>query len=205
MEGEEMTEAPIDQLAAALGGAEPVIAAVEPDEWELPTPCSEWTVRNVANHLVSGNLLFARVLGGEELPPREELIAAGRVDLLGDDPVRPFRDSAGALLAAFRSEGVLARTVTVPAGTVPGQVALQLRIVEAMVHGWDIARATGRGADFPEEIVQQALEFSRAQLGRLGSAQAGRGPFAPPQPVADDAPTLDRLAALLGRPVTAPA
>jgi uncharacterized protein (TIGR03086 family) len=200
-----MTEAPIDQLATALGGAEPIIGAVGPDEWELPTPCSEWTVRNVANHLVSSNLLFARVLGGEQLPPREELIAASRVDRLGDDPVQAFRDSATAVLTAFRSEEALTRTVTVPAGTVPGQVALQLRIVEALVHGWDIARATGRRADFPEEIVQQALGFTRAQLGRLGGARAGGAPFAPPQPVADDAPALDRLAALLGRQVTAPA
>jgi uncharacterized protein (TIGR03086 family) len=81
-------------------------------------------------------------------------------------------------------------------------VALQLRIVEAVVHGWDLARAIGRRADFPEEIVQQALQFTRAQLGRLGSTQGGRGPFAPPEAVADDAPTSDRLAALLGRRVS---
>jgi uncharacterized protein (TIGR03086 family) len=196
-----MTAAPIDQLAAALDGAEPIIAAVGPDEWELPTPCSEWTVRDVVNHLVGGNLLFTRVLGGEPLPPREELIAASRADRLGDDPVGAFRDSAAAVLAAFGSDGALTRTVTVPAGTVPGSAALQLRIVEALVHGWDVAGATGRQAAFPDALVQQALDFTRAQLGRLGTAPAGRGPFAPPQPVADDAPALDRLAALLGRSV----
>jgi uncharacterized protein (TIGR03086 family) len=200
-----MTASPFDQLAAALDGAEKIVAGVGTDQWELPSPCSDWTVRGVVNHLVGGNRLFARILGGEELPAREELIAASRTDRLGDDPVAAYRESASELLAAFRADGVLERMFTVPAGTVPGRAAVGLRIVEALVHGWDVAQATGQRADFPEEIVQSALEFTRAQLARLPAAPPGRGPFAPPQPVDDDAPALDRLAALLGRPVPTPA
>jgi uncharacterized protein (TIGR03086 family) len=200
-----MTASPIDQLAAALDGAEKIVAGVGPDQWELPSPCTDWTVRAVVNHLVGGNRLFARILGGEELPAREELIAASRADRLGDDPVAAHRESATELLAAFRVDGVLERTFTVPAGTVPGRAALGLRIVEALVHGWDVTQATGQRAEFPEELVQQALDFTRVQLTRLPAAPPGRGPFAPPQPVDDAAPPLDRLAALLGRPVTTPA
>jgi uncharacterized protein (TIGR03086 family) len=89
--------------------------------------------------------------------------------------------------------------VTIPAGTLPGVVACELRVVEALVHGWDLARATGLPLDFPADLVEESIAFSRVQLGRL---PADRTPFGPSQPVADDAPPLDRLAALLGRSVS---
>jgi uncharacterized protein (TIGR03086 family) len=196
---------PVDDLTAALAGTEQLVAEIGPDEWELPTPCTDWSVRDVVNHLVGSNLLFVRVLGGEPLPPREQLLAAARTDRLGDDAVGAYRASAAALVDAFRAEGALERTVTVPAGTLPGIAALHLRIVEALVHGWDVARATGRSLTFPDGLVEQALAFTRDTLPRLPPRPAGQGPFGPSQPADDDAPPLDRLAALLGRPVTAPA
>jgi len=68
--------------------------------------------------------------------------------------------------------------------------------VETLVHGWDLARATGQPLAFPDEIVEVEIEISRKLLDGL---PPGRSSFAPPQPVADDAPAIDRLAALLGR------
>jgi uncharacterized protein (TIGR03086 family) len=197
--------APVDDLTAALAGTEQLVAGIGPDDWDLPTPCTEWSVRQVVNHLVSSNLLFVRVLGGEPLPPREELLAAARTDRLGEDAVGAYRASAAALVDAFRAEGALERLVTVPAGTFPGIAALHLRIVEALVHGWDLARATGRPLTVPDALVERELAFTRDTLPRLPPRPAGQGPFAPAQPVDDDAPPLDRLAALLGRPMTVPA
>ena len=109
-----------------------------------------------------------------------------------------YRDSAAGLLDAFRQPGVLEQTVTVPFGTVPGVVALHLRIVEMLVHGWDVARAIGYPATFPDDLAEQALAFSR---NKLPDVPADRSPFAPAQPVAEDAPAIDRLAACLGRSV----
>jgi len=195
--------APVENLAAALAGTEQLVAEIGPDEWGLPTPCTDWSVRDVVNHLVAGNLLFVRVFGGEPLPPREELLAASRTDRLGDDAAGAYRASAAALVDAFRVEGALERMVTVPAGTFPGIAALHLRIVEALVHGWDVARATGRPLTFPDGLVEQELAFTRDTLPRLPPRPAGQGPFAPAQPARDDAPALDRLAALLGRPAAA--
>lgn len=192
---------PVDDLTAALAGTEQLVAGIGPDAWGLPTPCTGWSVRDVVNHLVAGNLLFVRVLGGEQLPPREELLAASRADQLGDDASGAYRASAAALAGAFRADGALERMVTVPAGTVPGIAALHLRTVEAMVHGWDVARATGLPLAFPDGLVEQELAFTRDMLPRVPSAPAGQGPFAPAQQVPDDAPALDRLAGLLGRRV----
>jgi uncharacterized protein (TIGR03086 family) len=91
-------------------------------------------------------------------------------------------------------------TFTVPFGTVPGSVALHLRITELLVHGWDLAAATGQPARFPEDLAEQELAFTR---GALASVPAGRSPFGPPQPAPPGATPLDQLAALLGRSVTA--
>lgn len=192
-----MPAEPTDQLSIALDATARVIQAVRDDQWGDPTPCTNWKVRDVVNHLVVGHVMFARILRGE--PP-----AAGPAMLAsGPDFLSAYRDSAVALLAAFRQPGVLDQAFTVPIGTVPGIVALHLRVVEMLVHGWDVARAIGYPATFPDDLAEQALAFSR---GKLPDVPADRSPFAPPQPVADDAPAIDRLAACLGRSVaqTAP-
>jgi uncharacterized protein (TIGR03086 family) len=191
-----MTTAPLDALTTALDGTGTLVAAVRDGEWSLPTPCSGWDVRALVNHLVGGNRLFARVLNGEPLPPREELGRRAGEDQLGEDPGAAYRSSADQLRAAFAVPGVLDRVVSVPVGDLPGIAALHLRVVETLVHGWDLATATGRPAPFPDELAAAELRFSEDLLQRLPE---GRHPFAPSQPVGDDAPALDRLVALLGR------
>jgi uncharacterized protein (TIGR03086 family) len=171
---------------------EQLIAALRADQWAAPTPCTEWNVRNLVNHVVRGNRLFAAALRGEPPPPAEP------ADVLGDDPVAAYRAASNEMQEAFRQPGALDRVVNVPFGSVPGGVALHLRNTELLVHGWDLARATGQAANFPEAAAQQELEFSRRALSQI---PPGRTPFGPPQPVADDAPAIDQLAGLLGRQV----
>jgi uncharacterized protein (TIGR03086 family) len=191
-----MTDALVDPLAAALDGTGQLVAAVTAEQWDLPTPCSAWTVRQLVNHLVGGHRLFTRVLSGEPLPPRDQLGSRAAEDQLGDDPVGAFDTSAGELLAVLRAPGVLQGTYTVPAATLPGPAVVHLRTVETLVHGWDLARAIGRPTPFPDELAEGELAFSRDLLGRLPE---DRSPFAASSPVTDDAPAVDRLAALLGR------
>jgi uncharacterized protein (TIGR03086 family) len=188
-----MTSGPVGQLSAALETTGQLIASVRTDQWSEPTPCSQWNVRDLVGHLVAGNALFARALGSSEPEPDRE---AGQ----DDDLLPAYRASAAALAGAFEQPGVLEKIVTVPFGTVPGFVALHLRITEVLVHGWDLARATGQPATFADDVAKQELAFSRKAL---GDVPPDRSPFAPPQPVADDAPAIDRLAACLGRDVAA--
>jgi uncharacterized protein (TIGR03086 family) len=115
--------------------------------------------------------------------------------------VAAYRESGEALRAAFARPGVLDEVFAVPAGTLPGAVVLHLRLTELLVHGWDLARATGQSAaGLPADLAEQELAFSRLQLDRM---PPGQRPFAASQPVDDDAPAIDRLAALLGRSVIA--
>jgi uncharacterized protein (TIGR03086 family) len=191
-----VTDVLLSSLATAHDGAAGLVAAVGDEQWDRPTPCSDWTVRQLVNHLVGGNRLTARVVRGEQLPPPEQLGRRGHVDQLGDDPLGAYRSSADEVLAALRAPGALERTHALPAGTLPGPGVVHLRTVETLVHGWDLARATGRPAPFPDDLCEQELRFSRDLLDRMPEE---RRPFAPSRPVADDAATIDRLAALLGR------
>jgi uncharacterized protein (TIGR03086 family) len=191
-----VTDALLSALATAHDGAARLVAAVGDDQWEQPTPCSDWTVRQLVNHLVGGNRLTTRVVRGDQLPPPDQLGRRGHLDQLGDDPAGAYRSSAHDLLEALRAPGALERTHTLPAGTLPGPGVVHLRTVETLVHGWDMARATGRPVPFPEDLCAQELRFSHDLLGRMPEE---RRPFAPSRPVAGDAPAIDRLVALLGR------
>ena len=196
-----MTTTPLTPLATALTGTGRLVDALHDDEWDLPTPCSDWTVRQLVGHVVGGNRLVARTLRGEPLPPVEQLGRRDPADQLGEDPSTAWHTSADDLLAAFAVPGVLERAHTIPAGSLPGAAIVHLRVVETLVHGWDLAVATGRELAVPDTLAEAEIAFSRGLLGRL---PAGRTPFGPSRPVDDGAPALDRLAALLGRvPTTA--
>lgn len=188
---------PVTQLSDALTTLEPLVGAVTSDQWPAPTPCSDWSVRDLVNHLVVGNLLFAGVVAGRGTIAELRPALAG--DQLGTQPAQTWRDAALVVVQAFSVPGVLDRPVTIPFGSVSGMVALHLRITEVLTHGWDLARATGRPVRFEESVVTQELEFSESLLAQVPSE---RKVFGPRQNAAPEAASLDRLAALLGRDPT---
>ena len=163
--------------------------AVTPEHWSAPTPCETWDVRALVNHLAMGNLLFAAAL--------RELPVPDFADYLSGDPAGELRRSSEELLNAFDIPAVMSKTVKVPFGDVPGSIAMNLRMAETLVHGWDLAMATGQQTAFPEELAGTALVFTRNAIGAVPRGQQ----FADEKPVAADAPALDQLAALLGRSV----
>jgi uncharacterized protein (TIGR03086 family) len=192
-----MTANPVEQLRLALDGTGGLVSGVRAGQWDGPTPCPEMTVRDLVVHMVAGNYVFAEIMGGTPLP--QARAAAGKVTPDGDLAAQ-FRDAADLVAGAFGQPGALEREVVIPAGAMPGIGALHIRVIEMLVHGWDLARATGQPASFPDDLAEAEIAFARRALEAL---PADRRPFDPPQPVADDAPGIDRLAALLGREVPA--
>jgi uncharacterized protein (TIGR03086 family) len=194
-----MDAEPAGGLARALEATRTLVDGVRDEQWADPTPCPDWNVADLVRHIISGNRLFVGILDGEQPGTPGGSPPAGSAPP-GSDLPGAYRDAAARLLSAFSRPGVLEETFTVPFGTVPGSVALHLRITELLVHGWDLARATGQPARFPGDLAEQELAFSRRALTGI---PPGRNPFGPPQPAGEEAVPLDRLAALLGRTVTA--
>jgi uncharacterized protein (TIGR03086 family) len=167
-----------------------LIDRIAASQWTAPTPCTEWSVRDVVNHLVGMNLVFVALFEESPMPVRG-------ADRLGADPAGAYRRSAASLQSAAALPGVLERSQTTPVGVATGVERLQWRIVDLLAHGWDLGQATGVVPELPEDVAEQALTFARAQL--PGQPRAGR--FVDPQPIRDNAPAIDRLAAFTGRPV----
>jgi uncharacterized protein (TIGR03086 family) len=180
----------VDDLARASAVIGDLIDRITADQWIAPSPCTEWTVRDLVNHLVGMDLVFAAMFEGSPMPERG-------TDRLGADPAGAYRRSAAALQAAAALPGVLERSQATPVGVATGGERLQWRVADLLAHGWDLVQATGVAAELPDDLVERTLTFVRAQL----PSQPRAGRFADPQPIRDNAPAIDRLAAYTGRPV----
>jgi Mycothiol maleylpyruvate isomerase N-terminal domain len=135
--------AKFDRAAAACRA---VVAAIRPSQLGDPTPCTEWTVQQLLNHLVGGTKAFRSLQTGEPMIDRQ-------ADHLGG------------------------------------------RINEMMVHGWDLAAATGQPTNLDPELAEECIESFR----QLRASGHGQGLFAQAQPAPDEASAADRLAAIAGR------
>jgi uncharacterized protein (TIGR03086 family) len=187
------SEPPVAQLARALDAAGDLIVRVRAEDWAKPTPCTDWDVRRLVEHLIGMNRVFAALLVGAPPPRRPEV---------GDtepDPVGAYRESAAALQRAFATPGVLEREYVGPLGAATGAERLQIRLYDLLAHGWDLAQATDQPADLPDDLAEQSLTFVQAQLAEPDRA----GRFAPATNPRPDASAIERLVAFLGRQVPA--
>ncbi|MEV4057644.1 TIGR03086 family metal-binding protein [Amycolatopsis sp. NPDC049688] len=180
---------PLDEFDLAASTVGSLVSAIRADQWALPTACAEWDVRAVVNHLAHGNAKVAFWAGSG--PPAPD------GDYLGEAPASSFAASVAAARAVLASPGLFSRQVTTPLGEVPGVFLVHMRVNEYVVHGWDIADATGVSTDLVPGLAEQALEQWRARFG-AAPRQPG-GPFGPEVEPAPDATAADRLAAFLGR------
>jgi uncharacterized protein (TIGR03086 family) len=180
----------------AFAAVQRLVDQVQPDQWTAPTPCTDWDIRQLLNHVANGNTVFAGVADGTRpsgpVSPEERA-----VDRLGDDPAAGFRATGARMHDAFLTPGFLDGTVNTPMlGEQPGTTVVHMRINELLIHGWDLAQAIGQPPDLPEDLAEGALVLWQT---RLADRPRDGMPFGPPVPVPDDAPAIDRLAAFLGR------
>jgi uncharacterized protein (TIGR03086 family) len=175
----------------ALETTEAIVANVAPEQLALPTPCADFDVRTLLGHMIAGNERFAAVARGEPIESRPAMAT-----FAGDDAAPAYRASAAEMAAAFREPGALERSVLLPIGEVPGEVALAIHTVETIVHGWDLAKATGQPTEIEPELFAVAWEATRG----VGDDLRGPGrPFGPAVSAPPTASDTDRLVAWLGR------
>jgi uncharacterized protein (TIGR03086 family) len=178
---------------AALATAT-LFEATSPDQYDAPTPCPEWTVRDLLAHLIAGNVKYVEIGRGQEW-------ARGAPDVvLDDDPAAMYRRTLDAMLEAWEQPGVLDRETALPVGRGRAEGALYLHLGESLVHGWDLARATRQQPPWDPEVVEASLAQFRSWLPQQRPAGT---PYADAKPLSDDAAAIDRLAAYLGRDVAA--
>jgi uncharacterized protein (TIGR03086 family) len=157
---------PLELLVLANDEFARRLKLVEPDDWRRPTPCSEWDVRALVNHVVGANIRYQLLIHGA---PTEQIEATRSVDHLGDDALMSFVATADAVVACFREDGALERITHHVTGDRTGRELLSMRILDAAIHGWDLARAIGADEILNDDVVAFLLAYT-AELD-LGAQQ----------------------------------
>jgi uncharacterized protein (TIGR03086 family) len=164
--------AALDLLNRADDGFALRLALVRPDQWTAQTPCTEWDVRALVNHVVGANRRYTMLLHGATT---DEVEATRAVDHLGDDPATSFAATEAELAAAFAEPGAMARTTYHRTGERTGAQLLEMRVLDIAVHTWDLARAIGAGEALDPDVVAFALTHQD-----ILDAARQRGAYAPP-------------------------
>jgi uncharacterized protein (TIGR03086 family) len=159
---------PLALLAVANDEFARRLRLVGPDDWRRPTPCSEWDVHALVNHVVGGNVRYQLLLHGAST---EQVEATRTVDHLGDDALASFLTTADGVVSCFREQGALERIAHHASGDRTGRELLSMRILDAAVHAWDLARAIGADETLDDEVVAFLLADTAAlDLGRRAFA-----------------------------------
>ncbi len=150
-------------------------------ELDTDTGCDGWDVRTLMNHMLETGGYFVGAARGEDVsPPSGE-----PPQLLGDDPVADFERVRDDTLSTFGQDGVLEKSGP----------SLGIAFSDQLLHGWDLATATGQDSTMPEGLAEMAYQLIHGKV----TDEQRVGVFKPEIPVGENASAQDRLLAYTGR------
>lgn len=187
----------LQALAQARQEFEQRLAMIQDDQWDNATPCGEWNVRDLVNHMMLGNRMTVQLHNGMPTPDviaglNDDLLTAAQPDLQTQ-----FAALADDLYAGFAADGGLDGTVQHPMGEIPRSMFAGFRVCDYAVHAWDLARGIGADDTLDAEMVQwlwddcQPMKDGLAATGMFGEGASGT--------VADEAPLQERYLDTFGR------
>ncbi|HLQ31768.1 MAG TPA: TIGR03086 family metal-binding protein [Chloroflexota bacterium] len=186
------TANPGDLYVRAMASTQRYMDGVGDDQWHAPTPCSEWDVAQIANHLIGENLWAAELLRGKTI---EQVGNRLDGDLTGNQPARAYRDSVAAASAAATASGSMEVICHLSFGDFSGADYCSQLFMDLLIHGWDVAKATGQDTKLDPRLVGACLPIAQ----QLTSQWRSAGVFGEDLPVAADADAQTKLLALFGR------
>ena len=173
-----------------------LVELIHDDQWELPTPCTEWNLRELVEHMTLENRGFAAAARGEG-QDRSPWTLRDFGDLRAD-----YAESAEAVMAAFGEPGVLERDFRLPLidpeRVFPGKQAVSFHLLDYVVHGWDVAASLRQPVDYPAGLVAMVREIADREVPDGPRRLRPDASFKPALPGYTDAP-WESLLALLGR------
>ncbi|PXX68713.1 uncharacterized protein (TIGR03086 family) [Nocardia tenerifensis] len=185
----------IGQIDRALDATSVIVAALDEGSMAAPTPCREWDVRTVLNHMVGGMHIYAAALSGTDSGADHES------DWLGGDPQGAYAAAAEVDRAAWHRPDALDYTIHISLGALPAAAAALVHLTELVVHGVDLAVAIDRPDLADDELCGELLATMQAR----GGIDKFRGPgvFDAEVPVEVGEPAHRRLLGYVGREVLA--
>jgi len=172
-----------------------IVAMIHDDQWDAPTPCARWTVRELLTHMTTENRGFAAAAAGET-ESRD-----GWVDRpAGDDPRRDYAESADLVVAAFAAA---ASEFWLPnideTSRFPAKQAIGFHLLDYVVHSWDVAAALGRTIALEPDLVAAAQKVAAEDVPNGERRHRPNAGFQPAVEGAKDPDPLRNLLAFLGR------
>ena len=183
---------PLEQHRRAIAEFDRRVQRVDATQWERPTPCAGWDVRELVDHIVTEQLWAPHLLAGATM---EEVGDRFEGDVLGDDPLATWEQAARAAREAFTAPGALDGHVHTTMGELPTSEYTRQMTMDLAIHGWDLARAIGDDERLDPELVAALHEVWAPRADTL----ADSGLFAPPVEVGGEDDLQVRLLAALGR------
>ncbi len=179
---------PIERIEKATEQAAAAVKGVKPEHMSNSTPCSDFDVNALLNHMIVGmHMLTTAAETG-----KAEMLDGNRVD---DDPGAQYAEARVKLLDAVRAPGALEKTWEMPFGGMPGSMMAGIAFMEHLTHAWDIRKATGQDAELPADLVAECTELVTPMDAMLRMP----GVCGPAVPAPDGATQTQKLMAFLGR------
>jgi uncharacterized protein (TIGR03086 family) len=187
-----MTSEIVDLFGRAAEAFGARVHGVTDDQWRQPTPCTEWDVRTLVNHLVYEMRWAVPLFQGATIADVGDQFEG---DLVGDDPKSAWDDAGPAAVAVVSDPGAMQRTVHLSFGDVPAEEYASQLFADLTIHGWDLARATGQD----DRIDPGLLDPLSAWFADRVEMYRSSGSVAPPPDIPADADAQARLLAEFGR------
>ena len=182
-----------ETLEQAIRATRAVLAGVSEDQLGDDTPCAQWKVSDLINHIVGGQSFFEAGVTGQPM-------AEGETDFSASDFVAEFDQASQRSVTAFSGDGVMEKMLTLPFGAMPGSAFVGLAATDTFTHGWDLAKATGQNTDLDPGLAAQLLAGARQAISPAFRSPDG-AVFGLEQEAPAGASNADQLAAFLGRTV----
>jgi len=189
---------PLLALDLAQTRAAVVIAQIASADLDRPTPCTEWSVRDIINKMTASTLVFTAFGRREQPDPKLDLVHPP--ELIGDDPLGVYVDAAVGCRRVWRSPGAMDGTAPSTVGEFPAKAVLNARIFDTTVLTWDLARACGLEHGIDEAQASYALRVARRLVPTVRAVNLAR--YADAAAVEDEAQAIDQLIAVTGRDPT---
>ena len=181
-------------LGRAVDEVSRLVQGTSEDQLGVQTPCAEWKVRDLINHVTGGSTMFAISAETGDVP--DELMGKLMTeDQLGDDFKQSFKDASTRAMAAFSKPGIMEQTVKLPFGEMPAGIAATIAVFDLTTHACDLAQATGQQVQ-DAELVDIALDAGKQMI---GPDLRVPGVFGPEVPCEESASSVDKLLAFAGR------
>ncbi len=181
---------PIERIEKATALASEKVHGIKADQLGDPTPCSDFKVKDLLNHLLGGlEMLRDAATGGAPAMPDG--------DQFSDDPGKVYDERRAKLLEAIKAPGVLEKPWKMPFGEMPGKMMAGIAFMEHVTHAWDIAKATGQDTELPDDLVNETLEVAKPMDAMLRMP----GVCGPAVEVPAGASPSTQLAGFMGRQV----